>query len=431
MSLVPKSRARSNGIQRIDLAYAELASSETARDTNRDVVLELIRTKQPISRADLTRLSGLQSSTISLITDQLIAEKWVTEGATAITARGRRPTLLTLNSDLVIAVADVRPNQIIVAVVDLNGHILDREALPLIKDPKRGVDRVIHLIQRMMRQHPDKSFEGIGLSLPGRVDPVSQRLVLAPNIPWADYDIKHAIETEIPLQVEMDNDANTCLLSELWFGRMEGVRNAVLIAISEGLGCAILANGQLLTGKLGLAGEFGHISLDREGPLCGCGRKGCWEVYASTQSALAHYAELVPDSGTIGIIELLNLAEEGNSAALASLNRQAYYLGLGLRMVTAALSPEVIHLNGGLTSSWHLFGPIVEAETAASMLAGTPPRIAITTDVEMARLRGAAILVLQRHSGYSRSNRSSAESRPARRSRTGAENLEGKRKPAK
>ena len=415
MSLVPKSRTRSNGIQRIDLGYAELASSETARDTNRDVVLELIRTKQPISRADLTRLSGLQSSTISLITDQLIAEKWVTEGATAITARGRRPTLLALNSDLVIAVADVRPNQIIVAVVDLNGHILDREALPLIKDAKRGVERVIHLIQRMIRQHPDKSFEGIGLSLPGRVDPISQRLVHAPNVPWADYDIKQAIESEIPLQVEMDNDANTCLLSELWFGRMEGVRNAVLVAISEGLGCAILANGQLVTGKLGLAGEFGHISLDRAGPLCGCGRRGCWEVFASTHAALAHYMEQVPESGTIGIIELLNLAEEGDKAALAALNRQAFYLGLGLRMVTAALSPEVIHINGGLTSSWHLFGPIVEAETAASMLAGTPPRIAITTDVEMARLRGAAILVLQRHSGYSRSNRSSAESRPARR----------------
>ncbi len=73
-----------------------------------------------------------------------------------------------------------------------------------------------------MEQYPDKSFEGIGISLPGRVDPVSQRLILAPNLPWSLYDMKKAIERRIPLQVEMDNAANACLLSELWFGRMDG-----------------------------------------------------------------------------------------------------------------------------------------------------------------------------------------------------------------
>src|ERR1700710_2632256 len=95
-------RRRTQGIQRIDLAYAELASSEIARDMNRDVVLELIRTKQPVSRADLSRLSGLQPSTISAIAAQLLSEKWITEGAAAIRPRGRRPTLLSLNADMVI-----------------------------------------------------------------------------------------------------------------------------------------------------------------------------------------------------------------------------------------------------------------------------------------------------------------------------------------
>src|ERR1700684_2754882 len=89
---------RRQGIRRIDLAYAELASSEVARDINRDVVLELIRTKQPVSRADLSRISGLQPSTVSSIAEQLIREKWIIEGATARRPRGRRPTLLSLNS---------------------------------------------------------------------------------------------------------------------------------------------------------------------------------------------------------------------------------------------------------------------------------------------------------------------------------------------
>src|SRR5580658_3601111 len=113
---------KTQGIRRIDLAYAELASSQVARDINRDVVLELIRTRQPISRADLARVSGLQPSTVSAIAEQLIDEKWVTEGAAAKRPRGRRPTLLSLNGNMVILVADIRPNQAIAAVVDLNGR---------------------------------------------------------------------------------------------------------------------------------------------------------------------------------------------------------------------------------------------------------------------------------------------------------------------
>lgn len=407
-------RRRTQGIQRIDLAYAELASSEVARDINRDVVLELIRTKQPISRADLSRLSGLQPSTISSIVEQLLNEKWIAEGAAARRPRGRRPTLLSLNSDMVIIVADIRPHQAVIAVVDLNGRFLSREALPLVSDPERGVGNIISGMERMMGQHPDKSFEGIGISLPGRVDPVSQRLILAPNLPWSLYDMKKAIESRIPLQVEMDNAANACLLSELWFGRMDGVRNAVLVTISEGVGAAILANGQLVTGKSGLAGEFGHVPIDPSGPRCGCGRLGCWEVYASSRAAIGYYAELKPDEMRPTIIELLNMAEDGNAEAIKALSRQAMYLGKGLLIITAALSPDVILLTGGLTSSWERFGHLVEAELAGNMLAGQPPRVAVTSDAELARLRGAAALVLQRHSGYNRSQPTTANGKSIR-----------------
>jgi len=399
---ITNTRRRPKGIQRIDLAYAELASSEVARDINRDVVLELIRTKQPISRADLSRLSGLQPSTISSIVEQLLSEKWISEGATARRPRGRRPTLLSLNTEMVIIVADVRPNQAIVAVVDLNGRFLSRETLPLTKDPERGVENLITGMKRMLSYHPDKSFEGIGISLPGRVDPTTQRLILAPNLPWSSYDIKKAIEQKVPLQVEMDNAANACLLSELWFGHMDGVRNAVLVTISEGVGSAIMANGQLVTGKSGLAGEFGHVCIDPKGPKCGCGRVGCWEVFASSRAAIAYYVDQMPDAQRPSIIELLNLAEDGDKKAIQALNRQASYLGQGLQMITSALSPEIILLTGGLTSSWKRFGPLVEAELAKNMLSGDPPRIAVTSDVELARLRGAAVLVLQRHSGYNR-----------------------------
>src|ERR1700682_1073888 len=118
--MTPLSTTRARGIKRIDLAYVELASSEDARDINRDIVLEIIRSKQPVGRAELARASGLQPSTISAIVEQLIEEKWVSEGGVVRRPRGRRPTLLSLNEELVILVADVRPEQAIVALVDLN-----------------------------------------------------------------------------------------------------------------------------------------------------------------------------------------------------------------------------------------------------------------------------------------------------------------------
>jgi predicted NBD/HSP70 family sugar kinase len=400
----PEARKRgSRGFHRIDLAYVELASSEIARDINRDIVLELIRTKQPIARAGLSRWSGLQPSTVSNIVEQLIAEGWIEEGAESRKPRGRPATLLSLNANLAMIAADIRPHQAIVAVVDLNGRFLSREVIPIASDPERGVQRVIHCMKNLRANHSDKSFEGIGISLPGRVDPVAQRLILAPNLKWYDYDIKGAIERAMKLQVEMDNAANACLLSELWFGRMDGVRNAVLVTISEGVGSAILANGQLVVGKSGLAGEFGHIPIDPLGPRCGCGRTGCWEMYASSRAALRFYAESSPEIAVTGIQGLLNLAEDGDKRATAALKRQASYLGIGLRLISSALAPELILLSGDLTSAWSRLGPIVEKELGDQMLAGTPPRIMVTTDPELARLRGAAALVLQRHSGHHRS----------------------------
>ena len=208
--------------------------------------------------------------------------------------RGRPSTLLSLNDAMVILVADVRPNQAIVALVDLNGRFLAREAVPLVSEPARSVAKIVQCMESMRAAHSDRSFEGIGISMPGRVDPDTQRLLLAPNLKWADYDIKGAIEQQMQLQVELANAANACLLSELWSGRLDGIRNAVLITVSEGIGGAILANGQIITSRSGLAGEFGHSPIDPTGPICGCGQRGCWEVFASSTAALRYYDELAP-----------------------------------------------------------------------------------------------------------------------------------------
>jgi predicted NBD/HSP70 family sugar kinase len=387
-------------MRRVDLSSIELASSETARNINRDIVLELIRSRQPISRAELARLSGLQRSTISLIIEQLIEEKWVREGAIARRPRGRRPTLLGLNEDLVVIAADVHPAQSSVAVIDLNGRLLSRSLVSLGSDPAAAVDLLSDCVLRLKANFPRKSVEGIGISLPGRVDPASERLIFAPNLHWPDFDIKRAIERRTGLPVALENAANACLIAELWFGHMEGVRNAVLVTVSEGVGTGIFANGHLVTGQHGMAGEFGHAVLDPNGPVCGCGRKGCWETFASCRAALHYYADLAHPAKAITFQQLLSLAEGGDAQAAEAIGRQAAAIGRGMQLIVVGLSPEVILVAGDVTTAWHRFGPIIEEHISQLTLAGLPPRLMPTHEGEVARLRGAAALVLQRRSSY-------------------------------
>jgi predicted NBD/HSP70 family sugar kinase len=386
------------GMGRVDLNAIESASSETARRINREIVLQLIHARQPISRADLARVSGLQRSTVSQIIEQLMRERWIREGSIAQLPRGRHPTMLVLNDDVVVLAADIHPRQVTVAMLDLNGHLLSRSTLPLGSDPSKAMTAIIECMQRIRDNFPKKSLEGIGVSVPGRVDKQSQCLIFAPNLKWPEFDIKQAIERRMGLPTEVENAAIACLMSELWFGRMDGVRDAVLITVSEGIGAGILANGQLVSGQDGMAGEFGHISIDSSGPRCACKQNGCWEVFGSCNAALRYYGELEAKAKRLTFHELLNLAEEGNAHALAAMAKQAKYIGRGLRMVTAALSPEIIMIAGDVTSAWDKYAPIIQSELDQLTLKRTAPRLLPTHEGDVARLRGAAALLLQRHS---------------------------------
>ncbi|HWR13385.1 MAG TPA: ROK family protein [Terriglobales bacterium] len=386
-------------MRRLNFTNTQVASSETARDINRGVVLNLIRRRQPISRADLARVSGLQRSTVSLITEQLIKEKWVVYGPMGRLPRGRRPTFLRLNDRRAIIVADLRPNQTTVAVADVNGRFLSQEAIPTYGHPAKTVVRLISSIQNQMSAHSDLMFEGIGLSAPGRVDENTHKIVFAPNLKWPEYDLKTPIEEATGMQVDLDNAANACVLAEVWFGHAEKLRDLVVVTVAEGVGTGVFMNGHLARGMNGMAGEFGHIPLDPDGPMCACGARGCWEMYASNRAALRYYHESGASNDGPDFQDLLTLAEADDPLALKALDKMAHAVGRGMRTIIAALSPEEIVVVGEFTRLWQRFGPIIEAELASAVLAGKPPRVRPAADSRMARLRGTVALVLQQHFG--------------------------------
>jgi predicted NBD/HSP70 family sugar kinase len=328
--------------------------------------------------------------------EQLIRENWVREGAVASLARGRHPTLLGLNEDLIVIAVDIHPKQATIAMVDLNGRLLSRSLVPLTSSPGPSTRLITDRIQRMRQDFLSKSIEGIGISLPGRFDPGMQRMIFAPNLHWHEFDLLGTIEKEAGLAVRMENAATACLLAELLFGRLNGVRDAVLVTVSEGIGTGVFANGQVITGSHGMAGEFGHVSLDPSGPLCACGRKGCWETFGSCSAALRYFEELQPKAMGTTFQELLNRAEDGDESAALALEKQAVHIGRGLGPIIAGLSPSLILFSGDITSAWSRFGPVIEREAAKLSLAGEAPQILPTYDGEIARLRGAAALVFQR-----------------------------------
>ena len=402
-------------MRRIDLSNFQVATSETARDINRRIVLNLIRTHQPISRADLARHSGLQRSTVSVIAEQLIRERWITEGANGHTPRGRRPTFLHLNKERVgIIGINVRPVTTTLALADLDANFLAQDSLPTPQQPNDFLAELIPRVKKLMDSRPELTFEGIGVSVPGRVDLTTKKIVFAPNLGWRDFDLKTPLEKATQLPVELENAANSCALSEICFGRRaEGLRNLVVVTVSEGIGCGLILNHQLVQGSTGTAGEFGHAALVQDGLECSCGNRGCWEMYASNSAAVRYYSQAsspsrgrrsVPSENTttenaISFDHLLRLAEQGDSKAVDALQQMAKCLGQGIAPLIAGLAPDMIVIVGEVTRAWHKIGPIIKETVSRHSFTRAETQIVPSDPITQPRLRGTVALVLLKHFG--------------------------------
>jgi predicted NBD/HSP70 family sugar kinase len=398
-------------VRKLDFNYFRVASSETARDINRSIVLNLIRKHQPVSRAGLARCSGLQRSTVSAITEQLIAERWVVEGALGHVPRGRKPTFLHLNIERsgIIGV-DIRPVTTTLAVAGMDTQFLAQESMSTGDDPADFIARLSRRISDLVRAYPKSAYEGIGVSLPGRINISSQHLTFAPGLGWGELDLKTPLERATGLPVELDNAANVCALAELWSGRHgEGVSNLVTITVSEGIAVGLILNGQLVRGSTGVAGEFGHVSIMPGGERCLCGNRGCWDVMASNSAAVRYYDETKSvRKGEIGsksamarvqFGDILRLVEQGDPMACKALDQMARYLGEGIAMLVTGLAPDIMVVIGEVTRLWNRVGPMVEQVVRERSFTHASTHLVATNPDTQPRLRGAIALVLQKHFG--------------------------------
>ena len=368
------------------------ASNRIAREINRNLIFNQIRIKQPISRADLARTSGLQRSTVSLIVENLLTERWIVEGSTGQIPRGRKPTFLNLNGKRGVLALDIHPAQTTLAVTDLGGNVLAQEQIALPENPKKVIGAILDAIRKMIAVHNTHSFEGIGISVPGRFNPGFEKSIFAPNIDWPIGQLKSRVEQATGLPVAVDNVANACALSEVWFGYSDAAHDLVVVNVSEGIGTGIFANGRLMRGEGGVAGEFGHVQLDPNGLTCGCGGKGCWETIASNRAGVCYYTEMAKNS-SCSFETLLTLAEAHDPLAEEALGKMCKALGRGMHMIALALAPSEIVIVGDITTLWNLAGPAIEAEMRRFPLVRAP-RLRPAQEGEKARLRSAVALIM-------------------------------------
>ncbi len=306
---------------------------------------------------------------------------------------------------------DLGGTKIATALVDGEGRVLARTSC--LTEAQDGVQKVL---ERMYGTVDDVLTEagidvgqlaGIGIGSPGPLDSKTGVVLNAPNLGWRNVPLGELFRQRFQVPIQVGNDANLAGLGEKWLGAGKGVSDLLYLTVSTGIGGGIIIDGKIHTGAHDIAGEVGHIIVKRDGPLCGCGRRGCLEAMASG-TAIAREAKAGLKRGESSLLAKLagageptakhvgEAARSGDPFSTKLLRESFTYLGLGIVSLLNVLDPEMVVIGGGVSNLDDLlFDPvreIVKENFGASPLADVPiVKAELGADVGVL---GAAMLVV-------------------------------------
>jgi len=247
-----------------------------------------------------------------------------------------------------------------VAAVDGHGSL--REKVTLSARNSAGRDAVIQemcqAVASLGARFGKADLSGIGIGVPGVIDLAKGILRESPNLPgWAEYPVKAEIERRLGATVFLENDANAAALGEQWLGAAKGVADTAILTLGTGIGGAVIFGGKIWHGMTGMAGEFGHMTLNPEGPVCKCGNRGCLEEYASATAVVRMARDVGLARGGSTAREVYELALAGNDAANGVFHRVGKALGIAVANLINALNLPLVVVGGGVSEAWDLFAP--------------------------------------------------------------------------
>ena len=398
-----KSSPRQTFSRKPNLANIKAAGHDMLRLVNRRILLSILSDRQPISRAEIAKISGLNKATISTITGELLKESCIVEEGSGRTTPigGKPPTPLRLNANRFgLFGLDIRADETILALSDFNNRIVARFSYETGPDATAFLNKIGKEIRKLRTKHDSFiEFPGIGVSLPGLVDNQKGKFLLSVVLPWRDVPVVNLLEKATGLPVIIDNSARCSALAEIWHGKAQyaHVRNLLYVSVSTGLACGVVIDGGLYRGGNNTAGQFGHIPIDVNGPDCRCGQRGCWDLYASDKATLKRYADLRGASSkrVSTMRKLVELVEAGDGAATEAVRETARYLGIGITGLINGLDPEIVIIGGEITKAWGVIESIIVEETKRNLLAPRSHSVAIRPSAFEVRpsLKGALTLI--------------------------------------
>lgn len=385
-----------------------VGSFRLMKSLNKTLILNVIRTEGPISRAEIAKRTNLTPPTVTNIVGELIDAGLVIEGELGESKGGRKPILLSIHSSAfqVIGV-DVGINQLKIVATDLNARLIETNVteIPSVLTEESFISLLKDGIRAIMRKRRIKKSAvlGIGIGMHGLVNPDTGVSIFAPNFYLQDMPLRDELETAFGVPVQVDNDVRAMALGESWFGSGEGIENFVCINVGNGVGAGIILDHQLYRGTSFTAGEVGHTTVDPEGPKCTCGNYGCLQTLVSGP-AIADRARHRIEMGEESILSGRDLTGEtvfqaavaGDELAQEILRETGRYLGIGIANIINTLNPARVIIGGGVANAARFIMAPLRETVAQRALKSPAQKTSIVTAAlgHNATAIGAVTLVL-------------------------------------
>ncbi|OLS35887.1 ROK family transcriptional regulator [Bacillus sp. MRMR6] len=345
---------------------SKTGSFERMKQHNQSTVLNTIRLKEPISRADIAKLTKLTKPTVSTMVSELIEKNLITEeeAANSTVAGGRKPFLLRINYSAYYIIGVYAAAEVVRVVMStMDGKIVTDYSKEMTELPSKDefMDMIINNIHDVLKRSRIESdlILGIGFAMHGLVDPDEGVAIFSPHLHLENIPIKETLEKEFKLPVMVENDVRALAIAESWFGQGQDLSDFICLSVGLGIGSGIFIKDEIYKSPFNTGGEIGHTIIEVNGPKCECGNHGCLEAYASeaaivkkVESELTNHQDSIlsqwikDGKNKLTLKMIFKAAKEGDLFAVSILEESARSLGLAAANMINILKPSRLILEG-------------------------------------------------------------------------------------
>lgn len=336
---------------------------DVIKQHNKLMILDIIKKQRPISRAEITKITKMSATSIGRFVSELCEEGVIRETDLTSSGVGRKAIMLDIEPGAIYTIGvDIEKKRINFGIMDFSETVTvyHRTAHQAQKStPKETADLICREIRGMIERLgiPYEKVVGVGIGVPGVINYEQGIVQLSTTLGWKDVAFASLVEKELQIRTVIDNDLKVKILSEYLYGSAKGSNKTALIGIGTGIGSALIINGEVFRGGSNSAGELGHTTLDPNGNLCECGKRGCLQTYVDENSLILE-ARRVSDVSDVR--EVFAAARNYERWAKEIVSRTALYIGITINNIVCMYNPDTVILSGDLVENYREIVDLVD-----------------------------------------------------------------------